>query len=47
MTDDRDERHNARMRTVQAARARWTAAKSAGHTLTYWQQGARGWEKKA
>jgi DNA polymerase III subunit chi len=32
---------------VTAARARWTAAKSAGHTLTYWQQGERGWEKKA
>jgi DNA polymerase-3 subunit chi len=32
---------------VQAARERWSAAKSAGHTLTYWQQGARGWEKKA
>ena len=32
---------------VAAARERWLAAKSAGHTLTYWQQGARGWEKKA
>lgn len=32
---------------VQAARARWSAAKSAGHSLTYWQQGPRGWEKKA
>jgi DNA polymerase-3 subunit chi len=32
---------------VTAARARWSAAKAAGHTLTYWQQGARGWEKKA
>jgi DNA polymerase-3 subunit chi len=31
---------------VAAARQRWTAAKSAGHTLTYWQQGPRGWEKK-
>ena len=31
---------------VAAARARWTAAKAAGHRLTYWQQGARGWEKK-
>lgn len=29
-----------------AARARWKTAKSAGHALTYWQQGARGWEKK-
>jgi DNA polymerase III subunit chi len=32
---------------VAAARERWTAAKTAGHTLTYWQQGPRGWEKKA
>lgn len=32
---------------VAAARARWSAAKAAGHSLTYWQQGARGWEKKA
>ena len=32
---------------VAAARRRWSAAKAAGHTLTYWQQGARGWEKKA
>jgi DNA polymerase III subunit chi len=32
---------------VIAARTRWAAAKSAGHALTYWQQGARGWEKKA
>lgn len=31
---------------VQAARQRWSAAKAAGHALTYWQQGARGWEKK-
>lgn len=31
---------------VAAARARWKAAKSAGHGLAYWQQGARGWEKK-
>jgi DNA polymerase-3 subunit chi len=31
---------------VAAARARWRLAKSAGHTLTYWQQGPRGWEKK-
>jgi DNA polymerase-3 subunit chi len=34
-------------RAVEAARDRWRAAKTAGHTLTYWQQGARGWEKKA
>ena len=32
---------------VQEARQRWRAAKAAGHTLAYWQQGARGWEKKA
>ncbi len=32
---------------VQAARERWRAAKDAGHTLTYWQQSAKGWEKKA
>ncbi|MBU6499701.1 MAG: DNA polymerase III subunit chi [Rhodospirillales bacterium] len=32
---------------VTAARQRWTAARSAGHTLTYWQQTPRGWEKKA
>jgi DNA polymerase-3 subunit chi len=32
---------------VAAARLRWTAAKAAGHALTYWQQGPRGWEKKA
>ncbi|HLY91251.1 MAG TPA: DNA polymerase III subunit chi [Acetobacteraceae bacterium] len=32
---------------VQAARERWRAAKGAGHELTYWQQGAKGWEKKA
>ena len=32
---------------VAAARDRWRAAKAAGYTLTYWQQGARGWEKKA
>jgi DNA polymerase-3 subunit chi len=33
---------------VAAARARWKAAKDAGHALTYWQQTDRGgWEKKA
>ena len=32
---------------VAAARERWTSAKAAGHRLTYWQQGPRGWEKKA
>ena len=32
---------------VAAARERWRRAKTAGHELTYWQQGARGWEKKS
>lgn len=32
---------------VQAARERWRAAKAAGHSLAYWQQGERGWEKRA
>lgn len=32
--------------SVAAARLRWTTAKAAGHSLTYWQQSARGWEKK-
>lgn len=31
---------------VDAARQRWIAGKAAGHSLTYWQQTARGWEKK-
>ncbi len=31
---------------VAAARRRWSAAKAAGHALTYWQQGAGGWQKK-
>jgi DNA polymerase-3 subunit chi len=31
---------------VAAARARWIATKSEGHQLSYWQQGARGWERK-
>ena len=31
---------------VAAARAGWVAAKEAGHSMTYWQQTARGWEKK-
>ncbi len=33
--------------SVQSARNRWRAAKAEGHTLTYWQQTERGWEKKA
>jgi DNA polymerase-3 subunit chi len=33
---------------VAAARERWRAYKAAGHTLTYWQQNARGrWEEMA
>ena len=32
---------------VQAARNRWRTASAAGHTLTYWQQTEKGWEKKA
>jgi len=32
---------------VQAARLRWRTAKAAGHVLTYWQQGPKGWEKAA
>lgn len=32
---------------VADARARWKAHKEAGHELAYWQQGERGWEKKA
>jgi DNA polymerase-3 subunit chi len=31
---------------VEAARRRWTQRKSNGHSLTYWQQTATGWEKK-
>ena len=33
--------------SVAAARRRWSAAKAAGHELTYWQQTETGWEKKA
>jgi len=32
---------------VAAARVRWSVARAAGHTLTYWQQGERSWERKA
>lgn len=32
---------------VTAARARWVSAKDRGHTLTYWKQSPRGWEKGA
>lgn len=31
---------------LAAARQRWTAARAAGHALTYWQQGPRGWDRK-
>ncbi len=31
---------------VSAARGRWQAATRAGHTPNYWQEGARGWERK-
>ncbi len=31
---------------VLAARHRWKAAKGSGHSLAYWQQGPKGWEKK-
>ena len=31
---------------VAAARVRWRQAQAGGHTLTYWQQTASGWEKK-
>jgi DNA polymerase-3 subunit chi len=37
----------AQEENVTAARARWKTYKDNGHTLTYWQQGERGWEKKA
>lgn len=32
---------------VAAARVRWKAARETDYTLTYWRQGARGWEKGA
>jgi len=32
---------------VASARARWAAAKAAGHGLTYWQQTERGWSQKS
>ena len=31
---------------VVAARRRWTAAKAAGHGLTYWQQDEKGWARR-
>lgn len=41
MIDGRDEQ------AVAAARERWRAHRAAGRELTYWQQGERGWERKA
>jgi len=32
---------------VEAARGRWRRLREAGHELTYWQQTATGWERKA
>jgi DNA polymerase-3 subunit chi len=32
---------------VAAARARWKTYKDQGFTVTYWQQGEKGWEKKS
>ena len=32
---------------VAAARQRWGGYKSAGHALSYWQQGDKGWMEKA
>lgn len=32
---------------VQQARSEWKRARSAGCTVTYWQQAESGWEKKA
>lgn len=32
---------------VEAARGRWRRARESGHALTYWQQTASGWERRA
>jgi len=32
---------------VEAARGRWRRARESGHNMTYWQQTATGWERKA
>lgn len=32
---------------VEAARGRWRRAREAGHILTYWEQAAAGWARKA
>jgi len=39
--------HGRDTERVAEAPERWTGYKSAGHAVTYWQQGERGWEKKA
>lgn len=31
---------------VAQARERWTSYKGAGHAVTYWKQGERGWERQ-
>jgi DNA polymerase-3 subunit chi len=33
--------------SVAAARLRWKSAKESGHTLAYWQQTEKSWQKKA
>ena len=43
----RDVRRQTTTRRSPRARLRWTRYKEAGHALTYWQQGERGWEKRA
>lgn len=32
---------------VQEARTKWKLYQKAEHTITYWQQGPKGWEKKS
>lgn len=32
---------------LEASRRRWRAVKAAGHPVSYWRQGERGWEKQA
>ena len=34
-------------KALSAARTLWKSLKDSSHILTYWQQGAKGWEKKA
>jgi DNA polymerase III subunit chi len=33
--------------SVAAARLRWKTARDGGHTVTYWQQNERSWQKRA